>query len=139
MTPLPSALSSLEIEVVRIGLLPRERPAVLAMAIDGPLRRLFHHLFGKPLARPLADARLEALRAMAAAIGRGREPGAELVATFTGAGWTAATIDHIRDIANGTPRPSPRVWRRKRRPVAATLRRGKLAAVPPPARAANDI
>ena len=139
MPPLPSALAPLEVEVVRIGLLPRERPAILARVIAGPLRRLFHHLFGTPRARPLADARLEALRAMAAAIGRGREPGAELVAAFTAAGWTAITIDHIRAIASGTPRQSPRAWRRKRRPVAVTARRGKLALVPPAAQAANDI
>ncbi|AHE55416.1 hypothetical protein [Sphingomonas sanxanigenens] len=139
MPPLPSALSALEAEVVRIGLLPRERPAILAMAIAGPLRRLLHTVFGTSAARPLADARLEALRAMAAAIGRGHEPGAELVTAFTAAGWTAVTIDLIRAIATGTPRSSPRVWRRKRRPVAAIARRGKLAVVPPPAQAANDI
>ncbi|MGF7150072.1 hypothetical protein FHS96_003729 [Sphingomonas zeicaulis] len=139
MPPLPSALSPLEIEVVRIGLSPRERPAILAMAVAGPLRRLLHHLFGASTARPLADARLEALRAMAAAIGRGHAPGDELVAAFTAAGWTAVTIDHIRAIANGTARPSPRAWRRERRPFAVTARRGKLALVSPPALAANDI
>lgn len=139
MPPLVSALSALEIEVVHIGLSPGERPAILAVSMAGPLRRLLHHLFGTPEARPLADARLEALRAMTAAIGRAHEPGAELVAAFTAAGWTAATIDHIRAIATGAPRPSPRAWRRKKRPVAPAARRGKLAAVPSPAQAANDI
>ena len=139
MSLLPSALSPLEVEAVRIGLSPHERPAILATVIAGPLRQLLHHMFGTPRARPLADARLEALRAMAAAIGRGREPGAELVAAFTAAGWTAITIDHIRSVAAGAPRSPPRAWRRQQRPVAATARRGQLTLVPPPAQAANDI
>lgn len=86
------ALSRLELTVLRIAASRGERPAVISER-STPLReRLSNLILGSDRAQPLADPRLEALRAMAAALHRRpRLP----VSDFLQAGWSASDLGAV--------------------------------------------
>jgi hypothetical protein len=102
-----------ERRVIAIGFSAGEPAAILENGPTGRLARLRTLVFGCRIPNPLADSRLEALRAMAAAIRIAPvNPGDRIVAAFVDAGWSRDTIDTIRHMAHGRwSSPAGRVWR----------------------------
>jgi hypothetical protein len=95
------SFTRLERLVIMIGFSPGEPPFML---FDRPPRRkdrLCQLFFGLRPATPLADGRLEGLRAMAAAVRDcANDPDAEMMAVFVAAGWSSAHVGAIQDLAS---------------------------------------
>lgn len=85
-------LSRLEMTVLRIAASKGERPVVINKRSASLKERLLNLLSGSDRTQALADPRLEALRALAAALHRRpRLP----VSDFLKAGWTAADLSAV--------------------------------------------
>jgi hypothetical protein len=94
--PSPAVFSALELQVIAIGASRREQAINLTDHHRTGVGRLLAFAFGVRAAAPLADPRLEALRAMAAAVRkRPHDPAPAVVAAFLGAGWSRHCIAEL--------------------------------------------
>jgi hypothetical protein len=93
-------LNELELKVVELGFLIGEPPFILDGRPAGRLEWFRKIVFGFRPKRALADERLEALRAMAAAIRDAPfDPDPRTAERFVEAGWNRDDIRRIQDIA----------------------------------------
>lgn len=93
-------LNDLELRVIEIGFSAGEPPFVLKDRPARPLQWFCKLVFGFRPKSALADGRLEALRAMAAAIRDVPvDPDASTAAAFLEAGWTRDDMRQIQEIA----------------------------------------